>query len=784
MGDPSIYLNRTLAADRRYTQIDQKNDQVWELSCGHGEPPALALQSTYGLRCQGIRIFPRFTLQGITLTDPRTFANPVQITKRLTNYLKVVFSPFSVLDVELEYWVPSSNSVCARICLINRGKSAISLNLEWAVLLKPKEGGQAMSSGEMGVNTILHGKTEALYPVFFLTGGPVPSTRAYPALALEMTLTAGAERRVSWAMATLDSQEASFTLARQNTALLWDSELLKHEMEEKRKVFHFGSEDPVMNELLYESQLKAYQCLIQGQAPERRITLLSKRQPDAPLGNFAISSITRRSNMPATVYDLWQISRILLPADAELFKELIQGFLDIQQENGAIPWTINPNGRPSAALTPPLLAGISLDASDSLEDSAWLAQVYAPLLEAFKFWFREESNAGTSSWPVWDHIMQTGLDSSPLYSIWKEEDQGVDLKYIDSPALGAMLYHECCALIKISQKVNQQEELVWLQATAERIKAHVQECWDEEKATYLYRDLFSGQTPQAAGCFQAEADGNYTPAVECDGERRLLVRCIKKNGFPGNADVVIQGKNSQRKVSEEFHFTPGQFQQGIARLTSGSLFSSIDKIKVTGLHEGESLELILAGFDDEDISLLLPLWAGIPSAEQAARLVNETVMKRYATARGLSNVPSRRYSSDRITVQSFWNSVLAEGMLNYGMREQAARVLSAYFAAVENQWENNYVLNDTIRVSDGQGVGDRDTVSALPGVTPFLRCLGLEKISQNEIIFCGLNEFLPAYTVQYGRTSVYLTKECTTISTINGSKIEIHDMGKQKIVLP
>jgi hypothetical protein len=784
MVDLSIYLNRTLAADRRYAQIDLKNDQVWEFSCAHNEPPALAIQSTYGLNCQGIKIFPRFTLQGTTLTDPRTFARSVHIEKRLTNYLLATCSPFSLLDVELEYWVPSSNSVCGRVRLINRGKSAISLNLEWAVLLKPKEGGQTMTSAEMGVNTILRGKTAELYPVFFLTGGPVPSTRAYPALSLEMTLPAGAERRVTWALATLDSHEASFTLARQNTALLWDSELLKHEMDQKRKTFLFISDDLVMNELLYETQVKAHQCLIQGKAPERRLTLLSKRQPDAPLGTFMISPITKRSNLPATIYDLWQISRILLPAEPELFKELIQGFLDNQQENGAIPWTIKPNGSPSIALTPPLLAGIALDTADCLQDNTWLSQVYAPLLEGLKYWFHSNSKDIESGWPVWDHLMQTGLDSSPLYSIWKEEDQGVDLSYIDSPALGAMLYHECCALIKISQKLDKPEEISWLQVTAERIREHVQSSWNEKKATYLYRDIRSSQTGSTSDCFQAERDGTYPVEINCDSERRLLVRCTKKGSLPENAAVTLHGKNLHGAVMEEFQFSKRQFQQGIVRLTSSSLFSTIEKIEVTGLHEEDQISVSLVGFDDEDISLLLPLWAGIPTAKQAKRLVTETLMKRYLSPLGLSVVPSRRYAKDHHTVQSFWNSILVEGMLNYGMREQAAKVLFAFLGAVRGQWENNFVLNDTIRVTDSQGVGDRDNVSALPGVVPLLRCLGMEQVRPNEVIFSGLNEFLPAFTVQYGRTSVYLNKECTKISTLNGSKIEIHDAGKQRIVLP
>jgi len=107
-------------------------------------------------------------------------------------------------------------------------------------------------------------------------------------------LAAGAERRVSWSLATLNSHEASFTMARQNTALPWDAELVKYEMEEKNKIFHFNSADPVLDDLLHESQIKARQCLIQGPVPEKRYTLLPTRQPDEPLGSFMILPAIKR----------------------------------------------------------------------------------------------------------------------------------------------------------------------------------------------------------------------------------------------------------------------------------------------------------------------------------------------------------------------------------------------------------------------------------------------------------------------------------------------------------
>ncbi len=779
MEDFSIKMNRTLAADRRFTEINLVNDQVWEFNGSSGEPPALAVQTTYGLRCRGMKIFPRFTLLGTTLTDPRTFFRAGRIEKRLTNYLLVTCSPFPAVDVELEYWVPSSQSICGRVGIINSGSDSLSLNCDWAVLLQPQGKGEAMTNAEMGISTVLKGATEDLSPVFFLTGGPQPSTKAYPALSLEMTLAPGAERHVSWSLASLDSQEASFTLARQNTALQWDNELVKHEMEAKRKIFHFHSDNSMLDDLLYESQVKALQCLIQGPAPVKRGMILSNRKPDAPLGTYKYSPKNNLANLPSTVYELWQMSRILLPAEPEIFKDIIMGYIDLQQADGAIPWAIKPNGTASKALNPPLLAGIVRDVNVYSQDKAWLEQVYAPLLDAFKRWFK-----GDTSWPVWNHLLQTGLDNAPLYSIWNKTDQGVDLRFIDSPALNAMLYHECQALLQISQTLEKGEELAWLQSKAEEIKGHVLACWDEQKAAFYYRDAQTGQCLPASQLYRTVSNGSVKPKLDCKGERRLVVSCIKAEGISGIADITLQGKNSSGSTSEAFHFSPGQFHEGIARFTSSCLFASLEKVVITGLQKGDEITISLAGFDDEDISLMLPLWAGLLSTEQAGRMVSQTLLPRYLSKFGLAALPIDRYPDHLHTSLPFWNATLTEGLLNYGLRENAAEVFQAFLAGSTNQWQTNGKINDAIRTDDGRGVGNQDNVNGLVVLLPFLRTLGIERVFPKEIIFNGLNDYLTPFTVQYGRAEVQMNRDCTTISTVNGSKIEIIEAGMQKSILP
>ncbi|NTU55903.1 MAG: hypothetical protein HGA79_06615, partial [Anaerolineales bacterium] len=107
-GDP-LYL--TLAADSRLSIPDYLNDHIWELVLGGGEPSALSLRTTFGLRAKAMRLFPRFGENGRSVNNPSDFALPPTIRRFYPNFLIVDYSPLPNIDVSTEYWVPQSNAV-------------------------------------------------------------------------------------------------------------------------------------------------------------------------------------------------------------------------------------------------------------------------------------------------------------------------------------------------------------------------------------------------------------------------------------------------------------------------------------------------------------------------------------------------------------------------------------------------------------------------------------------------------------------------------------------------
>ena len=171
-------FNLTLTADVRAGGTDYSDDHIWELRFGGGEPPAIALGTTFGLRARGLRLFPRFVLGDQEACDPDEFARGPVVRNFYTNFVRLDFSPFPDIDVKAEYWVPQSHAILGRFWITNRSESDCDMRLEWAAVLAPNEG-QRMAADQIEGSPVLCGETANLSPVVFMTHKPGDNPRAF-----------------------------------------------------------------------------------------------------------------------------------------------------------------------------------------------------------------------------------------------------------------------------------------------------------------------------------------------------------------------------------------------------------------------------------------------------------------------------------------------------------------------------------------------------------------------------------------------------------------------------
>jgi hypothetical protein len=773
--DP-LKIRRTLAADCRFGELDLTNDQVWELVTT-GNPAAITMRTSFGLRCSDMRIYPQFTLQGITLTDPHSFASQVKLLKRRSNYLLLEFDPFTHLNVRLEFWVPSSQALCGRFKVTNFGSTAMNLIVNWVVALEPLDQGEHMSAMQMGVNTVLQGKSGNLHPVFFLTGGPEPLERAHPSLQVKMILAGGASRQLSWTLAALDSTEASFSLARQSTSLPWDIRSINEEMLDRTTLFEFSGDSENNFDLLNETQIKAQQLLVPSSTNYDRLSFITRRQPDGQNYLPVSSRQDLISFSQINAYDAWMISRLLLPANPQPLKEIIQDFINFQQDDGSIPWAISASGSASSAKTPPLLAGIVHDVDPFVNDREWLHQVFSPLVKSLKAWF----SGSTKTIPTWENSLQTGLDNHPLYTNNDGLGLGMEPGLVHNPGLDAMLYHECVALTSIARSFRESDALDWLERTAENCSKSLDACWDNEKSCFTYRDIQTGEVYHREVIHEFKRNGSFKIQRKLSSPRRFCVSVQDQITTNVTIYLKIIGRIGENNLTEEVVLKPKYTSQ---QAVTKRLFDRLESVEISGLPAKWTLTLGIAGNDAEDITLLLPLWSGAMSPEKIELLIKNTLLPRYFCPSGLLSFPVDKVPTEDNHIVPFWNNLIIEGLISCDRRVIAGEIQTNLLNAQIKQWQKNGFVSSDFTATDLTSKGELDTLAGLPAIYTLLQTAGIEKIVANEIIFNGLNEnFLP-FTVKYKGTSIEMKSDRTVIRTLRNQMVEITESIPCKAVLP
>src|SRR3972149_38184 len=109
-----------LAADARLTSPSYVDDQIWEVTLGGGDPPALGFQTTYGLRARRMRLFPTIVVEGEHISDPARFHTPLTLRSAFPSYLCVDFRPRAEIEVSADYWVADSQSAAGRVGVRNK----------------------------------------------------------------------------------------------------------------------------------------------------------------------------------------------------------------------------------------------------------------------------------------------------------------------------------------------------------------------------------------------------------------------------------------------------------------------------------------------------------------------------------------------------------------------------------------------------------------------------------------------------------------------------------------
>ncbi len=777
-GDP---LSLIIAADTRLCKPDYLNDHIWELEMGAGEPAALAIRTTYGLRARAMRLFYRFNESGRVVANPSEFHAPPRLRRFYPNFLWLSFSPFEGFETTAEYWVPESHVIAGRLTISNRASFARKLNFELCGALTPLEG-QSLAPAQQQMVNILAGQTSGLAPVLFMTGSPQPGPGPHPSLMIDLDFDPGSTRVITWTLAAQDSAEDSFDLARRTAARPWDAERARIELVDAGDVLDIRTGDSNWDAALAFSQRTALGLFYPASQDLPNPSFVQSRQPDSGFSHKGDGTDYPPAWSGQSPLETYYLASLLSTA-SQFKRGLIENFLHVQNEDGFVDGRPGLSGQRAKFLAAPLLASLAWNYYEETQDESFLADVFPKLTKFFWNWFSPEHDPDRDGIPQWDHVLQTGFDDHPIFDVWHPWSQGVDIAALNNPALEAMLYREAACLIRMAEKLGHSDQLAPLHAQAAALRSSVEASWDARAALYLYRDRATKQSTPGKLIAKHKGSGNMRPAKEFETLVRLLIEVQTKSPAAERPVVEICELTTKAKgeseIVEEHRF---QWRSGGLVATSQKVFSKVGRISVTGLDENDRVIIRTVDTTAEDITLFTPLWARIPDHQLAQVMIARSLLdaERFDRPFGVpafSFIPDREADSVAMSVHLPWNQLLGEGLLFYGFRNEAARLTVHLMNAAIQSLRQSRAFYERYHAETGAGIGERGALKGLAPVGLFLQTLGVSIRSSTCVRLEGKNPFAWPVTIQYKGLKVVRGLDKTEVTFPNGKRAEVTEVG-------
>jgi len=768
-----------LAADARITPPDYTDDQIWEFALAERDPQALSLTTTYGLRARSIRLFPQFILNNTVRTNPYDFHKQPVFKSIYPNYLELSFSPFTGIDVLMEYWVPESKVIAGRINIINHNNTNRMLFINWTGILNPSSG-ERFSHNKEQTATILSGISDDLIPVVFVTNGPKSASGSYPSLQLEFELTPKKSMFFIWSHAALRDKESSFTTARGIATRKWDSERARIELTNQGQIEIYTGEPD------WDAAFMLSQNIVNGLifGPSNHLpypSFVLNRTPDQGFSLRGDGSDYNHMWNGQTSLDTYFLLDYLLPSSLDVAKGIVENFFSVQDDTGFIDWKPGIAGQKSNLLATPILATLTWRIFEFNQNLNFLEKAFTRLLKFSDCWFSELHDRDKDGIPEWDHPLQTGYEDNPNYSQWDRRYLGIDIQTSESPSLCSFLYQECITLIKIAKTLGQIETIPFLEHKLKVLQDSLNEFWRPDEKFFSDRDRDSHLSSENLLLGKQTGPGILILDANFDLPSRLLFHIETKDATRRNPTIFIYGYGASGKHRvEQVKSDEITWHLGTGRITGKHQYKKISQIEIRNLNPEDIFLIYNAGYRTINQTSFIPLWAGISDIEKAQQLINNHIVNPemfwkpfgipFAQPKQLFIEEDR---SNLISVQ--WNSIIGKGLLQYGHHNFAAELVEKLMNAVILNLKTDRNFRQHYDAENGTGVGEKNALTGLAPLGLFMETLGVHIYSPHRIAIEGVNPYKWPVIINYRGTSITRENEKTIINFRDGHTFENSD---------
>lgn len=700
---------------------------VWALQWAEdvGGP---VLETTYGLLARRMRLFPLCFITPERLAWVRISEDaPAPRWQALApDYVAYTWTPYPAVHLTLEWLVPEPWVVLARLTLHNAGEDKAVVPLGWAAQLD-LGAGPGLEPVERRAVQVLEGALDGQWAVVFATGGAEGRLSPFPMLTLDVNLAPGMTRRLRLVHLLGAEAEGAFETARRWAARPWEALVARVGLREARWPWVLPADEDLAWPLAVAQQ--TVRRLLAGGTPGG----WRRREPDG-------------SEPGLSVLEGWYLTvGFLLPGAEAQARALFEAVLATQEEDGWV--SVAPHAHPGRGpLASPLLvdwAARVLEALDEPTAATLRVHWFAPLHRFLTLWFAPERDADGDGLPEWQHPEQIGVEALPVWGAWHPASLGADPTTMEDPALWALLYRAAGVLADWAQALGRDDAAAWWRERAATLRAAVQATWDARRAHPLRRDRDTHASPAGRRLGQRRGPGELWLQVENAPPTRLVIALHTPTPVAG-AQVLVRGHRADGRPWTETLTTGGRWFEGRVVLTTAAAYRAVESVVVVGVPPTTRVTVSTPDYTAVDLSLLLPLWAGMLTPEQVQQVVRRLQQRRggYAQPYGLPQVPGAGQRDPAWwAVYPVWQLLVAEGLAACGERALAAQVLERLWRTAAQGWLRTGRFSEAYHARTGAGLGRRDVPLGLPPVAPALRWLGLARLTPGEVVLTAPSPF-------------------------------------------
>ncbi len=770
-------LSLFLAADARFCSPDYSDDQVWELVLRGGDPPAMAVETTLGLRAVRLRLFPVFAFGGRPLHNPAAFASPPVVRRFAPNYINVRCRPIPAVTAECEYWVPESHALSGRITLSTSSMEPVSGECSLAAILRPAAEGSAFMPDSAGPyeGVYLRGGVRNAVPVLMAAGAVGIGRGAIPSLRAAFEVDSARPYSFRWVFCCHPAADESLHCARSILARVWDAETARIELAgESLLEIETGRRD--WDAVLAFSQQTALQSLI---GPTRALPNPSPVVGRNPERGFSLRG--DGSDYPpawsgADLSDVLMVLPVWALAQPECAQDLLRNYL-------AASGSGLPDARPGAGrqraglLAPPLLCQAAARALGGREDDAFLASL-RPLVErTLEAWFGPDHDRDRDGAPEWDRPDSFGPNIPAMWA--REEPWGgwIPPGETESPSLAALLLGECFSAARTDERAGDSERAsAWRKRGGEL--RHALERMETPDG-YRTLDRVTHESPAGEILWKGHPGEELKGSVSLKRPARLLLRC---SGSPETRPVILvalEGKNAEgAECRETYRSEDFSWHRGTGTCFGRTVWTRITSIRLEGPAAGMTLAVEIPDLAREDLSHFLPLWSRAVSAARAEKMFSRLGEgAEYDSPCGLRFVPRTDPAAGNTAaggVWMFWNMLMGEAAIRYGRGDLAYTWTGKWMHALSEALRADRSFRSCYDPERAAGSGPRNSLQGIFPVGFFQAGLGIHPVSSNRVWAGGRSIFPFPVTIRWRGMTVRREGESVQVEFPSGAKRDYH----------